>query len=204
MFTSTNKIFIDPTNYIKSCLVVGLTVVLPFFIMIELGFNSNNPLLHILPILILPLLVFVLFPFLKIAVGNNATYVIYNDELYQINRMPNDPGILANDARAAGNLMGNEAGGLLLGGALLLGVRGKRQKQKGTLLENEDLLKQVLSNTYTLKVNQTVSMKSFFNGYKVVVRVSNRNTRNTQVMFYIFPGYNDYEQLVEWFRKLIK
>lgn len=196
------KIFVDSNNHLKSVLITALIILPPLFLIYRIDKDSNDPLTSLIPLIGFPIMLIILVPVLRIVVGNNAIYIIRDDVLYQINRMPSDPGIMANNARAAGDLMGNESAGLLIGGLLLLSNLGNRKNIQQNLLENDGLLEKVLGNTYSFKVKKTVSMKRFLNGYKVVIRMSNRNTDDAENMFYIFPGYNDYEELVSCFEKL--
>lgn len=171
--------------------------------MFEMDSSSNDPMTSLIPLIGFPIMLIILVPVLRIIVGNNSTYIICDDALYQINKIPFDSGIMANNARAAGNLMGNESVGLLMGGLILLGNRKKRKSIQQILLEDDKLFEKVIGNTYSFKVNKTISMKRFLNGYRVVIRMSNRNTEDAENMFYIFPGYNDYDQLVECFKSLM-
>lgn len=197
------KIFFDANNYLKSILITSLIIIPPLFFMFEMDSSSNDPMTSLIPLIGFPIMLIILVPVLRIIVGNNSTYIICDDALYQINKIPFDSGIMANNARAAGNLMGNESVGLLMGGLILLGNRKKRKSIQQILLEDDKLFEKVIGNTYSFKVNKTISMKRFLNGYRVVIRMSNRNTEDAENMFYIFPGYNDYDQLVECFKSLM-
>ncbi len=198
------KIFFDANNYLKSILITSLIIIPPLFFMFEMDSSSNDPMTSLIPLIGFPIMLIILVPVLRIIVGNNSTYIICDDVLYQINKIPFDSGIMANNARAAGNLMGNESAGLLMGGLILLVNRKKRKSIQQTLLEDDKLFEKVIGNTYSFKVNKTISMKRFLNGYRVVIRMSNRNTEDAENMFYIFPGYNDYDQLVECFKSLME
>ena len=197
------KIFYDANNYLKSILITSLIIIPPLFFMFEMDSSSNDPMTSLIPLIGFPIMLIILVPVLRIIVGNNSTYIICDDVLYQINKIPFDSGIMANNARAAGNLMGNESAGLLMGGLILIINRKKRKSIQQTLLEDDELLEKVIGNTYSFKVNKTISMKRFLNGYRVVIRMSNRNTKDAENMFYIFPGYNDYEKLVECLQNLM-
>lgn len=197
------KIFFDANNYLKSILITSLIIIPPLFFMFEMDSSSNDPMTSLIPLIGFPIMLIILVPVLRIIVGNNSTYIICDNVLYQINKIPFDSGIMANNARAAGNLMGNESAGLLMGGLILLVNRKKRKSIQQTLLEDDKLFEKVIGNTYSFKVNKTISMKRFLNGYRVVIRMSNRNTEDAENMFYIFPGYNDYDQLVECFKSLM-
>lgn len=161
------KIFVDSNNHLKSVLITALIILPPLFLIYRIDKDSNDPLTSLIPLIGFPIMLIILVPVLRIVVGNNAIYIIRDDVLYQINRMPSDPGIMANNARAAGNIWGNEQAGGIAAGIILLSSRGEREAEQIQLATDADYRRYLLNENETIQICRVLKMKKYHSGYKI-------------------------------------
>ena len=126
--------------------------------------------------------------------------------MYKITHFPGEAGQKANTARAAGSLSGNDAAGALAAGAILLESKGVREEQQDQLVVDSEFRHKLYTTEYSMQLTKINSMKNYRNGYKIKSNCRwnyGGKIRDGKHTFYIFPGYNDYEKLVECLQNLM-
>ncbi len=200
-----NKVFIDGKAYGKffavgmvllttiTFLLVGVSIV----IYKETGENRIGTCMLVLTIIV------IIFACLsKITCANSAIFSMYDGVLYRIN-LPNQAGRDAAAMRGLGHFAGGETAGTLLAGATLVGEGSIRETQQNQLAEDENYLRETLSQEgYSFQILEVLWMKPFRNGYKVKMRCTcpGMFVESQKLSFYVFPGYNDYDLLIEYIK----
>ena len=201
MLKLQNRVFSDLKSYEKTKIKALLIVFIPLIITLIMTRNNKYDVEIIALVMILSFSFLIMFN--KRLLANNASYVIEDGKLYQILHFPNEPGRVANATRAAGSLMGNEAAGGAAAGMYLLLTHGVREEMQKQLALDEDFRKQILDLEETAQISKVIYMKEYHKGYKIKCIIPLKNGRNRKYKFYIFPGYNDYEKLVECLQNLM-
>ncbi len=138
--------------------------------------------------------------------ANNSSFIYEDGAVYKITHFPGEAGSRANTARAAGSLSGNDAAGALAAGAILLESKGGREEQQDQLVVDSEFRHKLYITEYSMQLTKINFMKKYRNGYKIKSNCRwnyGGKIRDGKHTFYIFPGYNDYEKLVECLQNLI-
>ncbi len=198
-----NKVFIDIkgySRYFKSGMIIlGIPACLAIIGILLIDWRNSNIELYIVPIISC---IAIIYAFISQIIGaNTAIYSLYNGRLYKIN-LPNQAARDANAARGLGDMLGDSQGGMLAAGAVLAGEGSLRDKQLNRLASDSNYLERELEKDYSLEILQVLSMKPFKGGYKIKVQCKTPNSGKIHNKFYLFPGYNDYEKLVDCLESL--
>ncbi len=157
-----------------------------------------------LGIMMLPFTVMILFN--RILLANNSSFIYEDGLVYKITHFPSEAGEKANTARTAGSLTGNDAAGALAAGAILLNSKGEREEEQDQLEFDHEFRHHLYTTEYSMQLTKINSMKKYCNGYKIKSNCRwnyGGKIRDGKHTFYIFPGYNDYEKLVECLQNLM-
>lgn len=73
------------------------------------------------------------------------------------------------------------------------------------MAQDEAVLEKFLQQGYSQQVLQVLSVKRFGKGYEIKMRCTAPGmiVESMKTSFYIFPGYNDYEELIGYFKYFI-
>ena len=191
------KVFSDIRNYRKSMIKSLALVCIPTFSAFFIFLGGDNGIAATFYIVLVFLVMMIILGLvIKKWSANSASFVFEDGRLYRITRFPSEPGRNANAARAAGNILGNEQAGGIAAGIILLSSRGEREAEQIQLATDADYRRYLLNENETIQICRVLKMKKYRSGYKIKCGWFSRTGRERKTSFYIFPGYNDYEQLV--------
>lgn len=198
------KVFSDQKNYRKSFITSLVIVAIPFIIALIILLYDELYMFYSVGIMMLPFIL--LISYNRILYANNSSFIYEDGLVYKITHFPGEAGQKANTARAAGSLTGNDAAGALVAGAILLNSKGEREEEQDQLELDHEFRHHLYTTEYSMQLTKINSMKKYRNGYKI--RSNCRwnyggKIRDGKHTFYIFPGYNDYEKLVECLQNLM-
>lgn len=147
------------------------------------------------------LVVFIFIWSTRWTTANASIYSMYNGVLFRI-VLPNETGRDGIAMEGLGSLTGNPEAGTLAGGAMAVAGVKVREQQQNRMAEDDAFLEKILQQGYSQQVLQVLSIKRFGKGYKVKMRCTAPGmvVPSMKTSFYIFPGYNDYEELIEYFK----
>ena len=199
-----NKVFIDNDSYSNFFKYGAIFLTLfgfgavAFFSHMEKATGKDMTGIAILAVVI------VLFFFIwstRWTTANASIYSMYNDILFRI-VLPNEMGRDGIAMEGLGSLTGNQEAGTLAGGAMAVAGVKVREQQQNRMAEDDAFLEKILQQGYSQQVLHVLSIKRFGKGYKVKMRCTAPGmvVPSMKTSFYIFPGYNDYEELIEYFK----
>ena len=199
-----NKVFIDNDSY-SNFFKFGAI----FLITISLGLAAWGGYVHFvtgkdMTLTVTAISMLVVFIFIwstRWTTANASIYSMYNDILFRI-VLPNEMGRDGIAMEGLGSLTGNQEAGTLAGGAMAVAGVKVREQQQNRMAEDDAFLEKILQQGYSQQVLHVLSIKRFGKGYKVKMRCTALGmvVPSMKTSFYIFPGYNDYEELIEYFK----
>ena len=202
------KVFSDQKNYRKSFIISLIIVLLPTFLSLVFGWifgiHDFGTVFYVVGISMLSFVVLIAISGKLYA--NNSSFIYEDGLVYKITHFPGEAGKKANTARAAGSLTGNDAAGALVAGAILLNSKGEREEEQDQLELDHEFRHHLYTTEYSMQLTKINSMKKYRNGYKIKSNCRwnyGGKIRDGKHTFYIFPGYNDYEKLVECLQNLM-
>ncbi|MCR5195649.1 MAG: hypothetical protein K6D38_04975 [Pseudobutyrivibrio sp.] len=196
-----NKVFIDGKAY-RSFYIIGMivTCIIAFATVVVSWIMGEEVFMFSMLVFVIYIIIFTCLS--KITCANSAIFSMYDGVLYRIN-LPNQAGRDAAAMRGLGHFAGGETAGTLLAGATLVGEGSIRETQQNQLAEDENYLRETLSQEgYSFQILEVLWMKPFRNGYKVKMRCTcpGMFVESQKLSFYVFPGYNDYDLLIEYIK----
>ena len=201
-------VFSDQKNYRKSFIISLIIVLLPTFLSLVFclifGSHDLGTVFYVVGVSMLTFVVLIAISGKLYA--NNSSFIYEEGCVYKITHFPGEAGSRANTVRAAGSLSGNDAAGALAAGTILLESKGVREEQQDQLVVDSEFRHKLYTTEYSMQLTKINSMKKYRNGYKIKSNCRwnyGGKIRDGKHTFYIFPGYNDYEKLVECFKSLM-
>ena len=198
------KVFSDQKNHRKSFIISLAIVMIPASIWIVIGISDFRYLFLAVGIFMLSFILLIIISGKLYA--NNSSFIYEDGLVYKITHFPGEAGKKVNTVRAAGSLAGNNAAGALVAGAILLESKGVREEQQDQLVVDSEFRHKLYTTEYSMQLTKINSMKKYRNGYKIKSNCRwnyGGKIRDGKHTFYIFPGYNDYEKLVECLQNLM-
>ena len=199
-----NKVFIDNDSYsnffkygvIILCVLIFGILGWGLYVHFETGKDTS-----LSSTAICMLVVFIFIWLTRWTTANAFIYSMYNGVLFRI-VLPNEMGRDGIAMEGLGSLTGNQETGILAGGAMAVAGVKVREQQQNRMAEDDAFLEKILQQGYSQQVLQVLSIKRFGKGYKVKMRCTAPGmvVPSMKTSFYIFPGYNDYEELIEYFK----
>ena len=199
------KVFSDKKSYRKTFFIVLAILVVPATCIGIIYRNNFYFEEYLFGMVFLSFIFFIIIN--RRLLANNSSFIYEEGCVYKITHFPGEAGSRANTVRAAGSLSGNDAAGALAAGTILLESKGVREEQQDQLVVDSEFRHKLYTTEYSMQLTKINSMKKYRNGYKIKSNCRwnyGGKIRDGKHTFYIFPGYNDYEQLVECFKSLME
>ena len=198
-------VFSDQKHYRKSFIISLSIIMISVVVAIIIGIIDLRNIFYSAGLMMMSFVVLIIFN--RKLYANNSSFIYEEGCVYKITHFPGEAGSRANTARAAGSLTGNDAAGALAAGAILLESKGVREEQQDQLVVDSEFRHKLYTTEYSMQLTKINSMKKYRNGYKIKSNCRwnyGGKIRDGKHTFYIFTGYNDYEQLVECFKSLME